>query len=270
MLGEIGDRLGNLGPSANETRAYDALAASAQAPNPYAPAIGTLASDLLAGGGPGRGGIASNAYDSYRDALAPFARGDFLDPSRNPYTSQILQTIGNDVQSRINSMFAGAGRDLSGMNQQALARGIAEGSTPTLASLYTQAQGNQLAALDKLYNAGNATAGVLSGFDQAALANRQAGVGVAGAALAAREQPYTQSLALEAQRRGIPLQTLTQLNSLLVPLAGLGRSSSGDTTSTQTQDVPMWQKIAGGAIGGVGLLGRLGAFGPAGFLMGGR
>src|SRR3990167_6582117 len=104
-IGQFGNVLAQLnqftdspGLTPTETGALGNLRANAAAGNPYAPAIGTLASDLLAGGGsPG---------------LDATARGDYLDPNTNPYLGQLLGTIGDDVRDRVNSMFAGAGRNL--------------------------------------------------------------------------------------------------------------------------------------------------------------
>ncbi len=168
------------------------------------------------------------------------ARGDFVDPSKNPALQGYLSTIANDVQNRVNGMFAGAGRDLSGANQMALARGITEGQAPVLLDAYSRARADQLGAQDKLYGAGGQTAGLLSQLDQQRLANQQAGIGASDAALQAQNYGPMQQLAIEAQRRGIPLQNLQQLAGIGVPIAGLGSSSTGTkTTETSTPFNPM-------------------------------
>jgi hypothetical protein len=145
-----------------------------------------------------------------------------------------LDTIRNDVTNSVNGMFAGAGRDLSGLNQQALARGIAQGEAPVLLDAYNQALANQRSAIDALYGGANTTTGLLSSLDQARLANRQAGLGVAQAGQQFANAPYEAQLAAEAARRGIPLSTLQTLVQLGVPIAGLGSSYSGTTAGTQT------------------------------------
>ena len=254
ILGQLGGALGAAGPTANESAALAGLEANAGAGNPWAPQIGSLATDLLSGGGPDRTGMVSSAYDAYRAALAPFARGDYVDPASNPALHGYLDTIGNDVSSRVNGMFAGAGRDLSGMNTQTLARGIAQGEAPVLNDAYNKALSDRLAAIDKLYGAGGNTAGLLSNLDQTALANRRAGVGVADAALNAQSYGLNQTLALEAMRRGIPLEALQRIASIGVPIAGLGQSSSG-TTTDQTQ-VPLADKLAGYAAMALALAGK--------------
>jgi len=73
--------------------------------------------------GTDRTGIVNDAYRDLKTNLAPFASGAYADPSGNPALRGWLDTINGDVMQRVNSQFAAAGRDLSGMNQQALARG---------------------------------------------------------------------------------------------------------------------------------------------------
>ena len=162
-------------------------------------------------------------------------------------------------------MFAGAGRGLSGANLQTLARGIAQGEAPVLNDAYNTARNQQIAAINSLYGAGNTTGGLLSQFDQTRLANQQAGLGVAKTAQGFALDPYNQQLAIEAQRRGIPLSTLQALAGIATPIAGLGQSSAGPSTQTSSTPfnplsllplalAPMTggAGVAGGILGGLG------------------
>ena len=94
--------------------------------------------------------------------------------------------------------------------------------------------------MGSLYGAGNTTAGLLSSLNQQALANRQAGLGVASTGQSFANMPYEQQLAAAARSRGMPLQTLQTLAQLGVPIAGLGSSfantgaASGTTSGTQS------------------------------------
>ena len=72
-------------------------------------------------------------------------------------------TITSDISNQVNSEFAGAGRDLSGLNQQTLARGLSQGLAAPLLGQYNTDVQNQLAAANSLYGAGNTTAGALTG-----------------------------------------------------------------------------------------------------------
>jgi hypothetical protein len=199
----------------------------------FLPGATSLATDLLAGGAPDRSGMASSAYDAYKAALTPFARGDYVDPASNPALQPYLDTIRNDVANQVNGMFAGAGRDLSGLNQQALARGIAQGEAPVLLDAYNRALADRRSAIDALYGAGGTTAGLLSSLDQTRLANRRAGLDVAGTGASFAMDPFNRQLAAEAARRGIPLSTLQTLVQLGVPIAGLGSAYTGATSGTQ-------------------------------------
>ena len=240
LLGNLLNQIGGLSPNLTEAEsgALGQLSANASAGNPWASQIGGVANTLLAGGGPDRTPMVNGAYDQYRVALAPFARGDYVDPASDPALRSYLDVLKNDVSTQVNGMFAGAGRDLSGMNQQALARGITQAEAPVLLDAYNRALAGQRSAIDSLYGAGGQTVGLLSNLDQARLANQQAGIGAADAALTAQNWGPTQQLAVEAQRRGIPLQTLAAQYGMVLPAAqafattaGTSSGSSSGTTS---------------------------------------
>ena len=193
--------------------------------------------------------MVTGAYDQYRAALTPFARGDYLNPASDPALRSYLDVIRDDVSSQVNGMFAGAGRDLSGMNQQALARGVAQAEAPVLLDAYNRALSGQRSAIDAIYGAGGQTAGLLSNLDQARLANQQAGIGAADTALTAQNWGPTQQLAVEAQRRGIPLQTLAAQFGMVLPAAqafsttaGTSSGSSSGTTSGMSSGTGTQQK----------------------------
>jgi hypothetical protein len=232
QLGNISGEQGGYKPTAAETGAIDQITG--------------LANDLFTGG-TDRTGMVSDAYSNYQKQAQPYLDPGYLDPSSNPAFKNYMDTTANDIQTRVNSMFAGAGRDMSGMNQQTLARGITEGTAPMFANQYNQNVQTQRGVMDNLYNAGNTSAGVLSSMDQTALGNRAQGVGAAGMALEAQNYGPNSVLQAEAMRRGIPLQNLAQLNSLILPIAGMGGTSntSGTATSTGTQTMSPVQQAMG-------------------------
>ncbi len=236
LLNNIFAQLGWIqpGPSPGETGALNQLTAMGAGGNRFAPAIGGVADTLLAGGGPDRTGMVNDAYSQYQRLLSPTASGDYLDPNRNPFFAKTTETIGNDIQSRINGMFAGAGRDLSGLNTQTLARGLAEGTAPIYSDVYNRERGNQLDAIRGLFGAGGTTAGLLSSLDQTRLGNRTAGIGAAGAANDAQMWGPMQILSVEAQRRGIPLQTLAAQYGMAFPAAQAFGTQAGNTSGAGT------------------------------------
>jgi hypothetical protein len=251
ILGNAAQFAGNTGLTANQSQALDQMTALAKAGNPYAPGIDSYATTMLAGGGPDRSGLITDAYNNYKTSLAGTAAGDNLDPNKNPWFQQVTDTIGNDVQNRVNSMFAGAGRDLSGANQGALSRGLSEGLAPVFGQQYQFERGNQMNALAALYGAGNTTAGLLSNLDQTRLGNMGQGVNAANAALAAKQWEPQAILAAEAQRTGIPIGILAQLSGIVGPLANVG-GTTNSTTTTPGQQTNWAQLLTGAAIAGVG------------------
>jgi len=259
VLGSILGQLGgvNAGLTGNEQGALDAWLKNAQAGNPYAGGIGNVATTLL-GGGPDRTGMVNDAYSKYMAATDPYARGDYLDPGKNPALQKYLDVARNDATNSVNSQFAAAGRDLSGANTQALGRGIGQAEAPILMDAYNRANADRLAAITGQYGAGNTTSGILSGLDQTKLGNMQAGIGAAGSALDASNWGTMQTLAAEAARRGIPLQTLAQMSGIALPI-GQAFGTHGGTTTTQT-NVPWWQQALGYGALGAGMFGKFKGF----------
>lgn len=271
LAGGITGQIPNAAVNGTEQGALAQLRANAAAGNPYAMGIGGLATDLLNGGGANnQAGAIQGYYDRLNSNLSgltnPLTNPSGYNPANNPAMRGLLDTITNDVTGQINGQFAGAGRDLSGMNQQALARGLSQGLAAPLLSQYNQDISNAIGASNALYSGGNTTSGLLSGLNQQSLANRQAGVDASSAALQARDSGANQQLAVEQQARGLPLQNYSMYTQALAPLAQLGQQTSGQQTTTSSQ--PLGQQILGGLLGGVGLLGNLGGFGPTGWLYG--
>jgi hypothetical protein len=232
ILGQIGTGLNNTGLTGAESSALDLLSRNAAQGNPYAGALGGYAQSLFNGGGANAlaGNVQSN-LDAFNGRLQPYASGSMI--GSNPALAAQLAQIQSDVANNVNSQFAAAGRDLSGANQMAYARGIAAGEAPVIAAQYNQDVNNQINAANALYNAGNTTANTLSGMQQNYLANQGQGASAAQSALDAQNYGANATLAAEAQRRGIPVQALSLLTQIGVPIAGLGSQSSGTTTGTQ-------------------------------------
>lgn len=232
ILGQLNSQLPNTSLTGNESSALSALTTNANAGNPYAPAIGNFANTLLSGGNAtSQAPNISANLETLRSQLMPFASGSMV--GNNPALQNQLTTVSNDIQNRINSMFAGAGRDLSGINQQAVARGISEGTAPILANQYNQDVANQFNAANALFGGGNQTAGLLSNLNQQDLINRGTGINASTAALDANNYGANSLLEAEAKRRNIPLSSLGLLASIGIPIAGLGGQQQGTSTTTK-------------------------------------
>lgn len=246
ILGQLGTGLNNTGLTAPETSALDTLRNNAAGGNPYAGQIADYAHTLLNGGGAtAQAGNVQDNLAAYRNWLTPYANGSMV--GSNPALTAQLAQMQSDVGNSVNSQFAAAGRDFSGANQMAYGRGVAAAEAPVIAAQYNQDVSNRLAAANALYNAGNTTANTLTQMQQSDLANRGQGVTAAQAALDAQNYGANATLAEEAQRRGIPVQALSLLAQIGVPIAQLGQQSSGTTTGTQQKSgADQFATIAGG------------------------
>lgn len=251
ILSQLQGQLGNTGLTGNESQALDQITANAKAGNPFAGDISSLATNLFQGGGAtDQAGNIQSGLDAYKSQLTPFANGSMV--GNNPALKAQLDQIMSDVGNSVNSQFAAAGRDLSGANQMAYGRGVAQGIAPVLANQYNQDVNNQINAAGALYGAQNNTSGLLSGLNQQSLANRQAGSGVSNDALNAQNSGQNAVLQAEAQRRGIPVQALGLLAQIGVPIAGLGGQSSGTSTGTQQMSGAQQFGLIGQGLGGFG------------------
>ncbi|MEH2513936.1 hypothetical protein V1291_005290 [Nitrobacteraceae bacterium AZCC 1564] len=258
ILDQLGTLIPNSGLSQTSQNAIRQLQQNAQAGNPYAPQIGNLATNLLSGGGAtSQSGNINQAYQDYLKATQPLASNTNYDPYTTPGFADALKTASADIVNGVNGQFAAAGRDFSGANSQALARGLAQGLAPTIAAQYNQNVQNQQNAASNLYSAGNTTAGLQSGLQQQGIQNQVQGVQTANDALNAQNYGPQQLLQLEQLKQQLPAQTLALLAQIGVPIAGLGQQSNGTSeTTSQMSGADQFAKIMGG-IGSLGNLGNL-------------
>jgi len=265
LLGNLGNI--DTGVSPAQSAAAGALNSAAQNLPSFAPQITNTANTLL-GGGQSFGGVLSDAYRNLQGTLAPLTDPARLNPFNTPGFSDAVNTLKSDITNQVNDQFAAAGRDLSPGNSYALARGLAAGIAPTIASQSNANASNQLAAANALFGAGNTTASGLTGFAQTQLGNQLQGAGLAGQIPGLLLSPAQAQLVAANAAHSLPLQNLAPFESLLTPLAALGSQTSGTSQGTTTQSVPLSQQIIGGAIGGLGLLNGFGLplpklFGPS-------
>jgi hypothetical protein len=237
---------GNAGLNATESGAINQLVSNAQGGNPYTGAIGASASGLLSGGGAqsNDAAIASNLA-SYRAALAPYASGSMI--GNNSALQGQLDQIATDTTKQVNDAAAAAGRSGSPEATQALARGIAQGEAPVIAGQYNTDVGNQLAASNALYGAGNSTYGLLNTNQQTADNNQIAGAGQANSALQAQNYGPNAVLNAEQQAFSIPASNYTTLLGAISPIAQAFGTNTSNQTGTQTMSPDQqFATIAGG------------------------
>ena len=163
ILTQLGPLIQNSGLNSAESNAIGQLSANAAQGNPYSGSIDSYVRNLLGGGGAtSQAGNLQGGLNTLQSQLTPYANGSMI--GNNPALEAQLAQIRTDVGNSVNGQFAAAGRDFSGMNQQTLARGIAQGEAPVIAGQYNQDVANQLSAANSLYGAQNSTGGLLAGF----------------------------------------------------------------------------------------------------------
>lgn len=229
LISQISGQQGNVGLTSDQQSAFDQLMTSAQEGNPFAGQIGQLTSDLF--NTQSQSGTITDAYTRLQDQIGGIAAGDNLDVNENPYLQKLMQQVGDDIQNRTNAQFAGAGRDMSGANQGAVAKGISEGTLPALFNQYNLERQNQTNAANQLFGAGAQTGTTVQGLDSATLADRLKGIDASQASLDANNYGANAILALQQQMKELPLEDLGRLEALLAPLAQLGQQQTGTDKS---------------------------------------
>lgn len=248
ILGQLGTGLNNTGLTGAESGALNTLEQNAGTANRYAPAIDSYAKSLLAGGGAtDQAGAVNKNYLDYYNQTNPLASNTDYNPYNTPGLKDALSTLTGDITQGVNGQFAAAGRDFSGANSMALGRGLTQGLAPVLLGQYNANREAQQGAAGNLYNAGNTNAGIQAGMQQQYLQNQGQGVGAAGSALDSQNAGANATLAAEAARRGIPVQALSLLANIGVPIAGLGSSTSGTSNTVgQLSGADQFYRIAAG------------------------
>lgn len=244
ILKGIQGQVSNYQPTSAETGAIRQLETNAQNLPNYAPQATGLVNDYLTGG-PDRSSTVGDAYEASKTALTPYLNPDWLDPTKVPGIAAALDTVRNDVKNSVDSTFAGAGRDLSGLHAQSLARGIAQGEAPVLLDAYYKNAGLQQNAASTLPSIAGSAATTQSGLDQTNLSNRAQGLNIGLNTLPqAANAGATGILSAENLLRALPLQNLGLLSNLTVPIAGLGGQTSGTTNTVGTQTMSPVQQFA--------------------------
>jgi hypothetical protein len=226
IVGEARGLVGKTGVTPGQQGAYDDLIASANAGNPAAPAIRDAATDALGYDVSPLKQTVGDAYAGLQDSLGKYASGDYLDVANNPQLKALMDTVGTDVQDRINRQFAAAGRDLSGMNTQTVARGVSSATAPLLLDQFNKQQGLQVDAAKTLFGGGTTAATTQGQLDQLMQQIRSGGIDMSGKALEAENYGPNAILALEQQIKNMPAEDLALLASLVTPIAGLGGTSN--------------------------------------------
>ena len=259
ILGQLGNQ--STAPSMQQQGAIQNLYnATGSLPN-FTPAATDTANLLLSGGNAGaQAGNVQGAYNNLQSTLSPYLSSSYLNPMQTPGFSDALKTVNSDISNQVNDQFAAAGRDLSPGNSTALARGLSQGEGQLISNQFNQNVAAQQGAAGTLYGAGNTTAGMLSGMNQQGLQNMLSGGQFAGMIPSLATGGSLAQLQAANMGAQLPYQNLGWLESLAVPIAGLGGQTSGQGTGSTTQQTPWYTTALGAGLGGLGTLGQMGMF----------
>lgn len=232
--------LGNLpkpqGETGAETKAFGDLSAIAGKGDPNAAAIQGVAKNFL--GTQSRAPIVTDAYGTYQNRMRDVADGKNQDIGNDPHLQQLLTQVGDDAQNRTRAQFAAAGRDMSGMEGQTVARGTGQAQLPILMDQLNRERARTDAAAGNVFAAGNTTTSTAANADQAAAAMKMLGIDASKSALDAKTWGPSQILNLEQQKKSLPYSNLSMLAELLFPAAQLGEQRQG-TSSTKGKSKSM-------------------------------
>lgn len=188
------------------------------------------------------GGLIDKTQAGYgvgNEALMKTAGGGML--GGNPYLDEVLKTSSSRAADAVNGQFAGAGRYGSGAHTGVLADRLGGIETNARMQNYNTERTNQLNAAGILNNDATRAAGF---------------AGQQDAATAQGVNNQIQSGALQDQmataERTAPLNATQWMAGLAQPIAGLGGSSSG--TSTTKTPANIGGMIGGGLMAGVGAM----------------
>jgi hypothetical protein len=245
ILGQLNPLIGQSGVTAPQQTAINQLTANGQAGNPYAPAIGANASNLLAGGGAtSQNGALTSNLDTLKGTL-----GQYADPNystvNSPDVARAMQAAHAAVGNSVNGQFAAAGRSGSGMNTQTLAQGFENADAPLILNQANQDTATRLNAANTLYGAGNTTSGAITGNNQTDLANRQAGSTAATGALNANDWGAQHTIAAQELGKSIPATDLGMLSQIGIPIAGMNTTTNQNRTTNQSTSPSLLQDITG-------------------------
>lgn len=222
--------VGGTGLTPDQKYAFQYLKNNAMQGNPWDVEQAKYANDLYAT--PDRAAGVGDAYKTLQTQLGDYASGKYVDPMSNPEIRKMLTMVGDDIANRTNAQFAGAGRDLSGANQMAVAKGVSQGTLGLLLDQYNKGQANQLDAAKALYTAGSGSATQQSALDAQRAQLRGQGADAGTKALTMQNQGATDILNIDQQIKMLPYEDLATLGSLLFPVAGLGEQQSQTGNST--------------------------------------
>lgn len=223
MLGMLG-AAGGIGLSGDQKAAYETLKTNALQGNPWAGNLAAGADDLY-----NQAQQSKQLSGQLHEGLDPYLRGDYLDPTQNPGFTDAMERAQRDVYNKINSAFAGAGRNITGnaAGQRAVGEGIADVTARNMLDQFNKQQGYQLQALGmapQTINAANSAAGT-----------QYAQMGqMADAAIKANNYGAERLIDLDNMMNSEAYNDLALVANILFGAGSQGGQSSFNTTGSQS------------------------------------
>lgn len=205
-------------------------------------------SKLFSADSSGQVGMLNDAYGTLKTNLSGTASGSNLNPYETPGFGDAINTAIQDATNKVKGVYAASGRDPSGAGSfaQSLGRGITSGIAPTIASQYNQNYANMIGANNSLFSGAGSTSSAINNLRQSDFSNYLSGITGASALPSLFASPATAQLGAANAAYSQPYSNLAQLLQPSIALAGLGGSSSGSGTSTQTNNPSWLETIMGG------------------------
>lgn len=238
ILDKVGGLQNSTGVTGDQQAAIAQLQANAAKGDPTAAARLAAAQNAL--GATSNADVAMSAYDQMNKNLKGQASGEYLDPASNPYIQKMLDKSTRDATNKVNAMYAGAGRDLSGANQAAVGTAVVNAQTPILMQAYNDNLNRQLQANQAIAGGANQAVGTATQANAGTTAQQAQGSSLADQALSSNNWGAQQIVNLQQMLKDIPVQDQQALLKILGPMAGMGGTSDTKTQGTSKTDSMNW------------------------------
>lgn len=204
-------------------------------------------------------GMLSDAYKTLQGNIGGTASGANLNPYSTPGFGDALNTMTNDITNQVKGVYAGSGRSPSGAGSfaQSLGRGLTQGEAPVIQNEANYLSGQQQNAAQNLFTAGGSTASGITNQNQTQLGNGLQGLSGAGMLSGLYTNPAQTQLSAANTAYGQPYANLSPMMQAAMGLGGMGSTSNGTGTSTQTPANNPLMNILGGVSGAAGLAGMM-------------
>lgn len=174
-----------------------------------------------------------------RDELSKTASGGYL--NGNPYLDSVLSKSSQDTADQVNAQFSGAGRYGSGAHTGVLAREIGGLNQQARLGEYDKERGYQVNAAGSLNGQGLQSAALSPTADSADAQQQMLQI----------QAGQMQDQMAQAQRQA-PIAGLNWQTGVTAPIAGLGGTANGTTTTSQSPNIA--SMVLGGGMMAAGAL----------------